>query len=94
MREVENPPVDSTPSPPASPTQNFYANSHCNSNVCVEFLSPHPLCFGHFDPLDFGVLYSSVSDPSCDVHENQVLDGVGVEKTTCDIIFDEYVWES
>ena len=62
-----------------------------NSDGHVEVLSPHPPSFSPFDPLNFGFLCSSVLDPSCDVHEDQVLDGFGVEKPTCDVIFYEYV---
>jgi len=36
---------------------------------------------------------SLVLDLSCDVHKDKVLDGVGVEHTTYDIIFYEYVWQ-
>jgi len=36
---------------------------------------------------------SPISNVSFVVHEDQVLDGVGIEEPTCDIIFDEYVWE-
>lgn len=40
------------------------------------------------------MLCSLVLDLSFDVHKDQVLDGFGVEQPTCDIIFNEYVWES
>jgi len=53
-----------------------------------------PSSFRSFDPLDFGGLCSSVPYSTCDVHEDQVVNGVGVEKTTHDVIFYEYVWES
>lgn len=40
------------------------------------------------------MLCSPTSNISFDVHEDQVLGGFSVEHPTCDIIFDEYVWES
>ena len=56
--------------------------------------SPQPSSFGSFGPSSFGLLYSFVSDLTCDVHQDQFLERVGVEKPTCAIIFYEYVWES
>jgi len=40
------------------------------------------------------VLCSFVLDSTFVVHEDQVVEGVGVEQSTCTIIFDEYVWGS
>ena len=92
--EVENPPIDLSPSPPTPLTQNFSAKLECGSDGCDEVLYPCPPSFAHYDSPYFDVLCSTVSHFSSDVHKDQVLDGVGVEKPTCDIIFDEYVWES
>lgn len=39
------------------------------------------------------MLCSLVLDSTCDVHEDQVVDEVGVEKLTSAMIFDEYMWE-
>lgn len=80
MGEVENPPVDLPPSPPTQPSQDFCTNLDYNSEGCVVLLSPHPPSFGPFDPPNFGVLCSyHVSDLTCDVHKNQVLDRVDVD---------------
>jgi len=92
--EVDNPPVDLSPSPPTPPTQDSYADLDCNSDGYHVVLSSHPSFIGPFDTSDFGVVFSFISNLTCDVHEDQVLDGVGVELEPCDIIFNEYVWES
>ena len=57
-------------------------------------LSPCPLSFGSSDPTDCDALCSPILNLFFNVHEDQVLDGVGFEQPTHNIIFDEYVWES
>ena len=56
-------------------------------------LSPHPPSFGPYNPPYCEFFFSHVSNISFEFHEDQVLDGFGVEKPTCDIIYDDYVWE-
>jgi len=56
-------------------------------------LSPCPPSFGPSDPPDCDVLFSPISNLSCNAHEDQVLDVVGVENPTYNIIFDEHVCE-
>lgn len=91
--EVENSYVNPPPSSPTPHTQNFSTILDCQFDGCDEVLSCHTPSFGPFDPPDCDVLCSPMSNISFDVHEDQVLDGVGVEQPTCGIIFDEYVWE-
>lgn len=55
--------------------------------------SAQPSSNGSFDPPYFGVLCSFVLDSTCDVYEDQVVDGVGVEKPAYTVIFYEYAWE-
>lgn len=57
-------------------------------------LSPYPPFICSFDPLDCVLLCSPISNISLDIHEDQVLDGVGVLQETCDILYDDYVLES
>lgn len=80
MGEVENSSVDLLPSSPTPLNQNFSTDLDCDSDGCDEVLSPCPPSFGPSVPLDFYDLCSSISIFSCDVHEDQVLDGVGFEK--------------
>ncbi len=91
--EVENPPVDLSPSSPTPPAQDLCTDLECNPDGCHVVLSPQPLSFGPFNPSNFGVFSSSISDLTCDVHKDQVLDGVSAEQPTCGIIFYDYVWE-
>lgn len=70
MGELDNPPIDLTPSPPAPPTQNFFLDVDCNCNDFHEVISPRPPSFNPFGPIDFGLLCSFVLNPSCDVHED------------------------
>ena len=65
----------------------------CQSNDCDEVLSPCPPSFSPFDPPDCDVICSPISNLSCDVHKDQVLDGFGIEHPTCNIIHDDYVGE-
>jgi len=39
------------------------------------------------------MLCSPILDYTLIVHEDQVVNRVGIEKQTCNIIYDEYVWE-
>lgn len=89
-----NPPVEPSPSPPTPPTMYFCAELGCKPDGCHVVSSHQPPSYGSIDPLDFVVLCSSVPHSTCDVHEDQVLDGVGVGQPTRAIIFDGYVWES
>lgn len=45
------------------------------------------------DPSDYTVLCSPIPDSTLVVHKDQVIDGIGVEKPTCTVIYDEYLWE-
>lgn len=56
-------------------------------------LSPHPPSFCPFDPPNCQLSCSPILNPYFDVHEEQVLYGVGVEHPTYDIIFDDYMWQ-
>lgn len=82
------------PSPPTPHAQELCAYLDDKPDGCHVVLSPQPMSFGSFDPLDFGVVCSLVLDLTCDVHGDRVLDEVGVQQTTNAIIFYEYVWES
>jgi len=92
--EFENQPIDLLPSPPTPPSCDFCENLDCKLDGFHVVLSPQPSSFSPFDPSDFGVLCSSISDLTCDVHEDQFFHRVGVEYPTCAIIFYEYMWES
>lgn len=94
MGEIENSSGDLPPSSPTHNTQNSSTSLHCEFDVCDEVLSPRPPSFGSFGPLDCEFLCSPVLDVSLDVHEDQVLDGFGVPQKTCDVIYNDYVWES
>ena len=93
MGEVVNLPAKLSPSPPTPPALYFCANLDCKPVGYHVVSSSQPLSTGSFGPLDFFVLCSSILDFTCDVHEDQVMDEVGVEHPTCAIIFYEYVWE-
>ena len=58
-------------------------------DLFTQSLSPHSV-----DPMDCTMLCSLVPYSTLVVHEDQVVDTVGVEKPTCAIIYDEYVCES
>jgi len=66
----------------------------CDFDVYNEVIFPHPPSFGSFGPPDFDMLCSHISNVSLDVHEDKIMDGVGVPQKTYDIIYDDYVWES
>jgi len=65
----------------------------CKSHVCDEVLSPCPPLFSSFGTLNYELFCSPISPICFDVHEDHVLDGVGVQQKNCDIIYNEYVWE-
>lgn len=65
----------------------------CQPDDCDEVLYPHPQSFSPSNPPYCDVLCSIVSNLTCDVHEDQVLNGVGIMQPTCDIIHDDYVGE-
>lgn len=88
-----NLPIIFSPYPSTPHSQDFCVDLDCKPNGCRVFLSSKHLSIGSFDPINFGLLCSSILDSTCDVHEDQVLDGVGVQQLTCTIIFYEYVWE-
>jgi len=77
--------ISSTDLPSSSPTphtHNSSASLDYESNFCDEVLSPRPLSFGSFVPMDCELLFSPAFNVSFDIHEDQVLDGVGVKKKT------------
>lgn len=80
--------------PPTPPTLGFCADVECKHVGChVNFFTEPPSsCF--FYPLDCTIFCSSIPNSICDVHKDQVADGVGVEKLTYAIIFYEYVRKS
>lgn len=86
MGEVENSPIDLPQYPPTPRTHNFSAVLEFKFDGCDEVLDPCSPSFGPFAPLDLDVLCSPVLNFSCDVHEDQVMDGVGVKQPNCDII--------
>ena len=94
MGELQNSSIDLPPSSPTTHIQNFSASLDCESDACDEVLSPCSPFSGSFDPSDCELLCSPSSNLSLNFHEDQVLDGVGVPQKTCDVICDDYVWES
>jgi len=77
--EVEHPPIDMSPSPPTPPTQDLCVDFANKLDGCHVVSSLQPSSLGSFDPLDLGVLCSSVLDFAYDVHEDKILDRVGVQ---------------
>lgn len=65
----------------------------CEPVVCHVNLFSQPPSSCPIDPLDFGALCSSIPDFASEFHEDQVVEGFGVEKPPCAIILHEYVWE-
>lgn len=94
MGKLENSSIDLPPSSPIPHIQNFSASLDCESDDCDEVLSHCSPFSGSFDPLDCELLCSPISNLFLNVHEDQVLDGVGVPQKTCNVICDDYVWES
>ena len=80
--------------PPTPPVLDIYEELACNLVVCHVVLSSQPSPSGSFDPPDCNVLCFPVPDSTFVVHEDQFVEGVGIEKPTCVVIYDEYVWES
>ena len=93
MGEVTNLYFKLSPSPNPS-ALDICVDVNCKPIGChIEFFSQTP-SFHSVDPPDFGILCSSIPDFACDVHEDQVVDGVGFKQLTCVVIFYEYVWEA
>ena len=67
-------------------SQNFYGYH--------EVFYSQPPSSSSFDPPDCIVLCSPILDSTSIIHEDEVVDGVGVEKPTYAVIFYEYVWKS
>lgn len=80
--------------PPTPPSLDICTDLDCNPDGCHLISFSHALSSGSYDPLDFIVLCSFVSNSTTVVDEDQVVDGFGVEKLTYAVIYDEYVWES
>lgn len=93
MGEVSNQLIDLSPIPTPL-ALDFYEYLDCKPIGCHVILFFQPPSSSSFDPLNFSVMCSSVPDSTCDFHEDKVVEGVGIEKPTCAIIFYEYVWES
>lgn len=91
--EVKNPPAYFSPCPPTLPAQDFsaYLAGKRDSYHMVSY--PQTLSSSSFHPKDFGAFCSSLLGSTCDVHEDQVLDRVGVGQPTYATIFYEYVWD-
>jgi len=92
--ELVNLPVELPPSPPTLPALDFYIDLDCNPDGCHMVSSLRLPSTSSFDPSDFSVLCSSVVNSTCDVDEDQVMEGASVGNPTYTISFDEYVWDS
>lgn len=77
-----NLPVELSSSPPTPPTLCLYTNLDYKPDGChmVSF-SQDPSSIS-FNPPYFGALCSSVLESTCDVHEDQAVDGVGSGQPT------------
>ena len=80
--------------PPTSPTLDFCMHLADKSIGCHMDFFPQPSPLHFVDPMDCTMLCSPVSNSTLVVHEDQVVNIVSVEKPTCAIIHNEYVWES
>lgn len=92
--KLENSSVDLPQSSPTPHTQSYSTSLECESDVCNEVLSPHPPFLYSFYPPNCQLLFSAILNVSLNVHEDQVLDGIGVPQKACDVIYDVYVRES
>lgn len=72
---------------------NIYVDLDCNLDGCHAVLSSQPRSSGSFDPLDCTLLCSPVLDSTFVVHEDQVVEKVGVKQPNYSIIIYEYAWE-
>lgn len=93
MGEHANSSFDLPPSSPTPHTHNFITGLDREYDVCDDVLSPRPSFVHSFSPPDCELLCLPVSIVYFDVHEDKFKNGVDVEKKTCDIIYDDYVWE-
>lgn len=75
--DIKNSSIDIPPSPPTPHTHNFSLD--CEYDGYIEVLSPHPPSFGPYNPPYCEFFFSHVSNISFEFHEDQVLDGFGVE---------------
>lgn len=80
--------------PPTPPALDICVDLGCKPDGCHAISFSQPPSSGTYDPTDYTVLCSLVPDITFVVHEDQYVDGVGVEHPTCAIIFYEHVWES
>lgn len=77
--------------PPTPPALDICANLVCKPTGCHMDLLHQTLSLHFVDPLDCTVLCSSISDSTCVVKKDEVVDGVGVVQPTYAIIHDECV---
>ena len=93
MGKVVNPSIELS-HPPTPPSLDIYADLDYNPiSFHMNLFSQPP--FSHsVDPSDCIVLCSPILDSTFVVHEDQVVNGFGVEQQTYIVIYDEYVWES
>jgi len=81
-----------SPYSPTPYTHNLNASWDCDSNFSGHSLPLCPSFVNSFGPPDCEVL--SILTVSFYVHEDQNQDGVGVDQPICDVICDDYVWDS
>ena len=92
MGEVANPSIELS-HPPTPPPLDIYADLDCKLVVCHVNLFSQPPFSHSVDPPNFPMSCSPIPDSTLVVHEDHVVDKVGVEEPTCFVIYDEYVWE-
>jgi len=92
--KLENPFVDLPPFSPTPHTHNSSASFDYEYDVHDDVFSPRPPSFGSFGPPNCEFLCSPILNMSFNVQEDRVFDGVDVPQKNCDIIYDDYVWES
>ena len=80
--------------PPTPHALDICVDLACNLVGCHMDLFPQPPSPCSVDPPDCTILFSSISDSSPIVNEDQVVDRVGVMQPTYAIIHDECVWIS
>ena len=79
--------------PPIPPTLDFHVDVGCKDVGCDMNLFSQPPSSHSINPPYFIVLCSSILDSGCDVHRDQVVDGIRFKQPTYVVIFYEYVWE-
>lgn len=77
---------------PTPPALNICIDLSCEIGCHVD-LFPQPPSSLSVDPMDCTVLFSPIPDSTLVVHEDQVVDRVGVVKPACVFIHDECVQE-